>query len=79
MREAVTYSFLGYFLVYNRTHNLINSCQIFQQTHFHQMKCKITVTAGTDISKKKIHFPTGQEKKFKCPAENPAFPQQKKT
>ena len=50
------------FLIYNRTHNLINFCQIFQQAHFHEMKCKITVTAGADKSKK-FHLPTGHVKK----------------
>ena len=41
--------FLGYF-----SHlNLINFSQIFQQTHFHEMKCKITVTAGADMLKNK--------------------------
>ena len=45
----MTYTFLGYF-----SHlNLINFSQIFQQTHFHEMKCKITVTAGADMLKKK--------------------------
>ena len=29
MRGAVTYSFLGYYLIYNRTHNLIRDDQIF--------------------------------------------------
>ena len=71
MRRAVTYNFQATFLIYNRTHNLINFCQIFQQTHFHEMKCRITVIAGADKSKK-IHFPTGKsKKKITCLAEKP--------
>ena len=69
----MTYYFEFTFLIYNRTHNLINFCQIFQQAHFHEMKCKITVTAGADKSKK-FHLPTGQVKKITCPTEKPACP-----
>ena len=48
----MTDNFYATFLIYNRTHNLINFCQIFLQTHFHEMKCKITVTVGADKLKK---------------------------
>ena len=48
----MTFNFYATFLIYNRIHNLINFCQIFQQSHFHEMKCKTTVTAGAVKLKK---------------------------